>query len=145
MSFHDEIKDTIAKYGVQLLGVGGEGTSPPFAYTIGLTPKFGVEILMVGLPLKYVGPILNSVAARATLPALDVPNPDFANLPLMFKRCTKDLELLHDEFVVQSDVFYDQQVDVVQLVMPDKAGLFPSDPGFDHPYMDPRQRLFCEF
>lgn len=144
-TFRESIIETIAKYGVQLIGVGGEGSGPPFAYTIGLNSKFGVELLIVGLPLNYVGQILNEIAALPAFPELDVPNVDFTNLPVMFKRCTVNTGRLHDEYVVQADVFYGEEVDVVQIVMCDKMGRFPNHREFDHAYMDPRQPLFCEF
>lgn len=52
---------------------------------------------------------------------------------------------LHGEFVCQADNFYGKKVRVVQLVMCDRAGRFPGHSEFDHDYMDPRQRLFCDF
>lgn len=144
-TFRDSVVATIAKHGVQLIGVHGGGEAPPFAYTIGLTAKFGAELLIVGLPLQYVGQILNQIAALEVFPELDTPNADFTNLPLMFKRCTVNGGRLHDEFVVQADVFYGKEVEVVQIVMCDKMGRFPNHSEFDHSYMDPRQSLFCEF
>lgn len=142
-SFRQSIIETIARHGVQLIGVGDAG--PPFAYTIGLTAKFGHELLVIGLPMQYVGQILNEIAALEIFPELDVPNSNFTNLPVMFKQCTVSGGKLHDEYVCQADGFYGKEVEVVQIVMCDRQGRFPNHSEFDHEYMDKRQPLFCEF
>lgn len=144
-TWRKSITDSIAKHGVQLIGVLGEEDKPSFAYTIGLRSKFGCELLIIGLPMQYVSTILNSIAAQAVLPELDMPNAEFTNMPVMFKRCTVNLGMLHDEYVCQADRFYGQDVEVVQIVMCDRQGRFPGHREYDHAYMDPRQPLFCEF
>jgi Domain of unknown function (DUF4262) len=134
------ILETIAKHGHQLIGVGGEGSSPPFIYTIGLTATHGCELLVVGLPIKY-GSIVNDVARALPLP-LNEPLTQFANMPLMLRRCNYNHEQLHGEIVCQADHFYGKRVNVVQIVMPDREGRFPEHVEYDHDYMDPRQTLF---
>lgn len=141
MYLRKDIEDKIATYGHMLVGVGAEANSPPFIYTIGLTGRFGFELLVVGLPMQYAG-IVNDIATCEMFHDLDVPNEEFTNLPLMFKRCTRDLDLLHDEFVVQADQFYGKKIDVVQIVMCDRFGNFPGSSEYDHAYMDPRQPIF---
>lgn len=143
MSFRDTILENIAKHGVQLIGV--TDARPGFTYTIGLTAKFGFEIIVVGLPFQYAGNILNRIAAKDMPPELDVPNSEYTNLPIMFKECNVSMGPLHDEFVVQADVFYGKEVKVVQLVMCDREARFPGHSEYDHEYMDPRQRLFYDF
>jgi hypothetical protein len=133
------IISTIQDHGHQLI-VGGEAGSPPFIYTIGLTSTYGTELLVVGLPIKY-GSIVNAVAEALPLP-LNEPLTQFTNLPLMLRRCDANRDRLHDEFVCQADAFYGMEVQVVQIVMPDRNGKFPGHHEYEHEYMDPRQPLF---
>ena len=136
------VLETIAAHGHQLIGVPGGTNTPPFIYSIGLTARFGHELLIVGLPIKY-GSIVNDVANALPLP-LDQELTEFTNLPLILKRCTRDESLLHDEFVCQADRFYGKCVNVVQIVMCDRNGKFPGHSEYEHEYMDPRQRLFYQ-
>jgi hypothetical protein len=134
------IISTIQDHGHQLIGVGGDTTAPPFIYTIGLTATYGCELLIVGLPMKY-GSIVNDIAANLPLP-LNEPLSQFTNMPLMLRRSNWNQALLHSEFVCLADRFYGKEVNVVQIVMPDRNGRFPEHAGYDHEYMDPRQPLF---
>jgi hypothetical protein len=143
MSFRDTILENIAKHGVQLIGV--TDTQPSFTYTIGLHAKFGFELIVVGLPYQYAGHILNEIAAKDMPPELGMPNTEYTNLPVMFMECTVSLGPLHDDFVCQADRFYGKEVKVVQMVMCDRQCRFPGHSEYDHEYMDPRQRLFCDF
>ena len=56
--FRNTINDTIEMYGAQLMGVAED---PSFTYTIGLTPKFGAELLIIGLSPRYAHVILNDI------------------------------------------------------------------------------------
>jgi hypothetical protein len=134
------IIDTITKHGHQLIGVGGHESGPSFIYTIGLTATYGLELLIVGLPMKY-GSIVNDIAANLPLP-LNEPLSQFTNMPLMLRRSNWNHERLHREFVCQADRFYGKEVTVVQIVIPDRNGRFPEHADYDHEYMDPRQPLF---
>jgi hypothetical protein len=142
------ISETIEKHGHMVIGVEGEalpsGFRPSFAYTIGLTATYGYELLMVGLDPRQATVIMNAIAAAGTV-ELDVPQAPFANMPLLFKKCNMDLELLHDEFVCQADNFYGRDVDVVQIIMSDREGRTPVDRGYDHRFMDRYQPLFASF
>jgi hypothetical protein len=39
---------------------------------------------------------------------------------------------------LQANSFYGREVEVHQLILPNKEGLFPWQVGYDHQYMDPR-------
>lgn len=141
-AFRQNILATIEKHGHQLIGVFSEATQPTFTYTIGLTATHGHELLLVGLRYEYAGTVLNDIAKALGRLELDTPFDEFTNLPLMLKRCTKNLVLLHENFVVQADSFYGRDVNVLQVVMCDREGHFPGDAQYDRAYMDPRQPLF---
>lgn len=146
MSFEDfqnNITNHIKAHGLSVVGVPGQN-GPSFAYSIGLSLKYGFELLTVGLPVQHAQTIFNQIAAAETPPALDVPVIGFSNLPLMFKRCDRDLQVLRDEYVCQADRYFDRPVDVVQMVLSDRKGRFPGDPAYDGAHMDRLQRLFFE-
>lgn len=112
-----------------------------FAYTIGLSAKYGYELIVFGLPAMGAVHILNTIAlSLADEPLLfDTPIDDFTNLPVLFKRCDPALLGTH----VQQAFNYYRRDDVpfVQMVLCDKRGRFPDSPLFDHAYMDQRQIL----
>lgn len=112
-----------------------------FTYTIGLTAKYGYELIVFGLPARASAQILNqiSVYLRDHHLPLDEPVGEFTNLPVQFKLC--DPAKLGD-YVRQAFNYYDREdIPVVQMVLCDKDGHFPDDPKFDHAYMDKRQTL----
>lgn len=143
MSFRDQIQETIEKYGLQIIGVGGQG-QPSFSYTIGLTAKFGYELLVCGLPSHIAHSVLNTIALDGTV-ELDVPTTKFTNLPLLFKETDMSLGKLHDQYVCQADNFYGKEVTVVQIILSDRQGRTPNDDTYDHEYMDKFQPLFVDF
>lgn len=115
--------------------------SPPWTYTIGLSPVIGYEILIVGLRSVYAGTMLNDIAEALHAGCefnLDVPDDRWGNLPVVFKRA--ESPLVHSEYVLLADWYYGRDdTPVLQMVVPDRAGLFPWDAAFDHAYMDRRQ------
>lgn len=137
-SFREKILRDIETHGVSLVGVASDGESPQFTYTIGLTARFGFEILVFGLPPHFAGYILNDVTQELItggVIGLDAPDDRWANMPLLFKEANQHA---HD-YVVQADNIYGRDVRVLQMVLPDKEGHFPGDRAFDYAYMGKRQ------
>lgn len=58
------VRQTIAKHGVMLQGVGAGEDGPQFVYTVGLIERAHPEVLVFGLPFPIAGSVLNEVAAR---------------------------------------------------------------------------------
>lgn len=141
----EQTQQHIAKHGHSVIGVASDGISASFAYTIGLTAKFGCELLICGLPMQHAHPILNHIAREFDKSLLGVPTEDFSNLPLLMMECNKDLTRLHDQYVVQADAFYGKQVNVVQVIMSDRDGRLPTNPEFNRHYMANFQPLFVKF
>ncbi len=132
------IATVIAKFGCQLIGV--YDINPGFTYTIGLSPKYGFEIIVFGLPYSSAGFILNDICDALTAGetiTCDVPDPRWANMPCVFKQANDDVR----SYVCQADNYYGKRVKVLQLVLPDRDGKFPGEEGFDAEYMGPRQTL----
>ena len=119
-----EIKSMIDRHGHMMLGVAAK---PSFTYTIGLSEKYGFELIMVGLRYEFAAQILNDVADHMKAGnSLDLEKEysDFTNLPARFRMC--DIEKAA-EYVVQAENYYGHPVNVVQLVMCDREGRFPED------------------
>jgi hypothetical protein len=55
---------TAHEYGWAVQGVEQERARPPWAYTVGLTPRDRPELLITGLPLRRCAQLLNGTAAR---------------------------------------------------------------------------------
>jgi hypothetical protein len=136
-SIRRSTQEAIRTHGHAVIGVLD---SPAFSYTIGLTPQFDMELIVMALPPPIACAILNDVARALRSGAdfaLGVPDDRFANLPVMFAECGDAAR----EYVVQADAFYGREVRVVQMVLSDRNGVLPSQPGFEAEYMRPRQRL----
>lgn len=122
---HEETRAVINRHGLAIIGVfaSKEGETP-FTYTIGLTEKYGFEMICIGLNNTAAGSIFNAIAAEMKQGAeldLDTEDDRWANLPVIFKRTTKDTSI----WVRQADNFYGRQVEVVQMVICDENGRFP--------------------
>lgn len=126
-AFYETIDCNIAKFGVHIQGVGAGGNAPAgFTYTIGLSEKFGFEVIVFALPMQVSQPILNHVAAEGNI-VLDVPDDRFANFPVYFKKTNHDLA---KNYGVQAEQYYMKNVEFVQMVLCDRNGLYPWDEGF---------------
>lgn len=132
--FHRET--LIQKHGFMVQGVFGtdKAPEPPFAYTIGLHQKNRPEIIVFGLPPETAHQLLNTVARllldretalpkireKLTLPGWGVPA-YLVSVPAV------RAELYAYGAATRSQ----QQATYFQVVWPDKAGLFPWEPGAD--------------
>lgn len=141
--FDQDIKRYIDEFGLVVLGVAAGLEKSTFCYTIGLTEKFGHELIVNGLPMQVAGHIFNAIAKKDVFPDFDVPTDEFTNVPVMFKRCTLDLQDLHNEYICQADRYYGRDVEVVQMVLSDRNGRLPGHVEFDQAHMGSLQRLFC--
>lgn len=65
-AFIAHVHEKIEQYGVTIIAVGAdeEEKLPHFAYTIGLSPKYGYEFVMVGLDFEDMHYVLNQLAQR---------------------------------------------------------------------------------
>jgi len=133
------VADNIGRHGQHLVGVTG---NQPFTYTVGLLPRWGFELIVFGLPHTHAGTILNTISLRLRQGlTLEFNKPDlrFTNVPIKFIKCGPKAQ----EFVGVARRYYAVGFDVpvVQIIVCDRAGKFPGEPGFDHERMDPLQPL----
>jgi hypothetical protein len=134
--------------GYALIGVHGTMNSPSFTYSIGASKLYGYEVLMLGLRSTIAAIIINDLMARVKakelrlVDGLNVPdaavNPAGRPMPALFKLA---IPAKVEEYVTIAIRHFGVQPPFLQILMPDRAGLLPGDPRFDHDYMDPRQPL----
>lgn len=118
----------IDKYGWQITAVGGSESSPPFAYTAGLTAVDRPELVIAGLGFENMQAILNSVAFLGPVEDGAVLDGVLGGgLPLRI-RAGKPTEALYPRTAYQ---LYEDRVQLLhQVLWPDNDGLFPGEPGF---------------
>lgn len=136
--WYASLTTNIAKYGHQLIGVFD--CVPNFTYSIGLSSKYGFEIIVIGLPPTMAGALINDVAEDLAQGLKIVPGVAYdkwANLPCKFMEAGDSVR----GYVCQADRYYGKNVKVLQFVIPDKEGRFSDDEGYDSEYMNPRQPL----
>lgn len=117
----------IAEHGWMVQGVGGQ---PPFAYTIGLTEYGHPELLLTGLDPRRAQPLLNDLArpvkdtGRRYEPGERVPE------------IIKGYDVLVHGPIDPRQAQMNQAlnlyggIDALQVLWPDKNGIFPGQSGF---------------
>jgi len=128
----ENIPKHIKKYGCTVLAIAGEGESPPFAYTVGLHEAGFPALLTIALPQTTAHHILMSAYTRMKESGWEAPEDGdilsgVTNAPLVFK----DVAPGNDMTLWAFDYYPNEEVKVLQICWPDKAGLFPNQPGFD--------------
>jgi hypothetical protein len=139
----------IEEYGHAMVSVSctEDHPGPTFTYTIGLNSLDWPELIVIGLGGETAGIILNHLVAyyksKDKIPADgDVVGleAEIANLPLQMLTCG---DWIREEYATMADSRAQRRgenpIRVLQLVMPDRAGLFPWNESYDHTYMDPCQ------
>ena len=139
-AYKRQIESIINEVGWAVQGVFStpDHPGPSFAYTIGLTAKGHPELIMSGLPLKYLQGWLNIFAEKAL-------NSPFGFAPgqridLSDKKSFIVIEAPAAEVGI-AELVYARPIRVLQLVWHDKKGRWPTDPDYD----DPPQNLFGPF
>lgn len=143
-NFIRNIAYDLRETGLVVMGAKGDVSSGTYSYahTIGLSEKFGFELLVVGLSVDSAKKIFGNIANMPAFPAMDVPVTHCANRAVMFKDCVLYLDVLHNHYVRSANLYYDRKVDVVQMVLSDRNGRLPGHRDFDQAYMSAYQRLF---
>ncbi len=139
---YKNIRKNIAEFGSSVIGVAGED-EPSFAYTIGLSEKYGTELIILGVNPRYGMQFLNyikdEILEKGIALEAGTPTEVGANYPAVFRECEWAKVKYYG---VQAFEYYERDdIKFVQVVMPDAKGKFPDDPDFDVSYMGKRQPL----
>lgn len=120
----------IAKEGHLIVATGDQAR---LSYTVGLTTHLGYEVYVVGLPPAAAQPILNALAVQLK----QSEHPDdtdldgLANAPLRLRFLSAtDSAAVARRFRMLSALGF-APARIRQLVLPDVAGRFPGQPGYD--------------
>lgn len=114
-------------------GVYGDGFSPPFAYTTGLSGLARPELIIAGLDPPLAGRLLNTVAQRL----LDEAGLGAGSrLRRVIQRFDVALVSVTDPRGIEGQIatrLVYGAVPSLQVVLPDARGRFPWSPGYDLP------------
>lgn len=142
----DEIINTNGWF---IQGVFGDESRPIlWNYTIGMLDKFGFELIMFAVRLELAAKVMNDLGADFNVgarPVCDMPivaNKWFqGEVWMMYRNCTPT-EALYTEWCAQATYYHNRDnYPVIQIVLADKNGKFPGEPGFDAAVMDRAQPL----
>lgn len=134
--YMEQVRDRVARFGhmVQYVRANNEIGMPGFAYTVGLSNFFTSELIVIGLDLKTSSHVLNHIAEKLKSGQLvikdgnlisglfgvdlrmDVPSPQ--QIAMHFMSIALDFACERSN-----------TISAVQIVFPDKDGLFPNDRG----------------
>ncbi len=135
--------DTVGRVGWAVIGVPDDEEGPGFSYSIGLTRTLGhPEVFMMGLRPEVAQQLINLVGEAVRFGERFGPGRRYDGIaegfPLAFVPVAGRY---YDEYLGWALWFY-QGADfpVLQCVWPDKAGVFPWEPGYDSRFFD-RQRV----
>jgi hypothetical protein len=125
----------VERDGWHIVKIFEEPGSPKFAFTVGLYYQFlQPEILIMGIDLSMSARILNNIgeAMRSGRKITPGRYPDFVD---GFEVELVPIDLaFYEEYLGYATWFYRSRphpYPAMQCVWPDKAGLFPTDPGYD--------------
>lgn len=149
------VASTIRKHGWAVEYVGGSGCScpddehesdgPPFAYTIGLFGLGHPELLILGVPPQTAIGVLNELGGRIRAGHDLIPG-TIINFDQWPHRVIPEEVPNPGDIVFGANRHYQRpseaSVPVLQLSYDDPSGLFPWDPGYCAPEMQPRPGTF---
>ena len=138
---HEKLKQhmqaLIAQYGMAVNPVMG---NPPFAYSVGQHAKGLPELIVFGVPPAFAGPLLYQLAEHleaehAAGRAIGPGNVDLEGYQMPTALIEVPVEAAR-QYATVADEFSNGQATYLQAVWPDRAGLFPWQPGFDPNYSE---------
>lgn len=133
------IKHNVDTHGFAVLGVAD---SPVFAYSIGFAPKYGFEIIIIGLPIMIAHQMFHHIYSSLVDGVEIIPGrvyDQWSNWPIKFEECNPANPKLFDWYAAQAEQCLGFKPRILQMILTDRAGAFPDDPSYDREYMDPRQ------
>jgi hypothetical protein len=130
---HERVADDIERHGQHLMGVGGGADNLPFMYTIG-NHRLGLpELLVIGsLEIGDVLNYLGDMQRRAGKPLAGLVSLG-GKWPVKIVDATG--ARTKAEYTIQvGQHFRTEDYRVSQVVIPDRDGRFPGEPGCTEPY-----------
>jgi hypothetical protein len=122
------LRGLVVEHGWAVVGVEGDGVHPPFAYTVGLTPRDRPELVVTGIDPRPATLLLNDAAQYVLDTAIPAPGETMriGDGPLM--EIVKVAEPTAHLLVATE--FYGKLVRALQLVYVDVHGHWPWCPDY---------------
>ena len=140
--YQDHMRRLIGTFGWAVQGVERDGIHPPWAYTVGLTPRRRPELVITGMDLSQATQVLNGVAAHLAHAGPPAPGTRAAlrDGPLV-EVVRVAAPWAHLNLAVE---FYGQRIRALQLVHADGRGRWPWDAAYQggpggQPVLGPRE------
>ncbi len=130
---HMKTAAIIREHGWQTVAVGGGQGRPTMVYTIGLTGLGHPEFVAFGLPAKAAHVFFGELVARldgGTVRHGAVID-DLAHGGFRTAFVSLPSDVACRDHLIQARGYYGRDVEVLQMVWPDRSGAFPWEPGFD--------------
>lgn len=130
-AYLEQCRDRISAYGFVIQQAGSNG----WAYTIGLAPTLGYELVCVGLPSEVTFPVINNLAAY--LKAKDVPDDqpiaEVADQPVVLRTISLSEEPDVGILLGIARALEMVPVKLRQMCWPDPSGHFPGSAEYSFP------------
>ena len=142
LDYQDHLRQLIDTFGWAVQGVERDGAHPPWAYTVGLTPRRQPELVITGMGLTRATQVLNGVAAHLLHAGAPEPGTQAALLDGPVVEVVRvAAPWAHLNMAVE---FYGQRIRGLQLVHTDKHGHWPWDQAYQgvrggQPVLGPRE------
>jgi hypothetical protein len=139
-AFRKNIRDNIARYGRAVICVfpdedSADKINDAFAYTIGNSASGLPELLVIGMFDNTAKWLLNTLAEKMLERRGRFENYERIDLggahPVAVVLADQSVQ---DRYTIQVENFLQHHYDVMQVVLPDKAGKFPWDEGCAEPF-----------
>jgi Domain of unknown function (DUF4262) len=127
LDYLGHMRDLIGRYGWAVQSVERDRVHPPWAYTVGLTPRGRPELVVTGLPVARAARLLNDVAAHVLHAAAPRPG---EQIPLRGGPVIEIVEVAEPAaHLVTAIEFYGDGIRALQLVHADDRGRWPWELG----------------
>jgi hypothetical protein len=129
-----KLLETLEKWGWFVTKVGAGDSEPAFAYSMGLYENFHhPEIVLFGLSLEVMHRLINDAGSRIREGLKYEEGQKYDDLLQSYPCAFRQVNPTRYDGLLNFAIWYYEGLHfpVLQLVWPDKAGLFPWDDGFD--------------
>jgi Domain of unknown function (DUF4262) len=121
----DHMRDLIARYGWAVQGVNRDRLHPPWAYTVGLTPRGLPELVVTGMQVTHATCLLNEIASHAL--HAEFPQPG-EQIPLVGGPLIEIVKVVEPSAHLNLAVsLYGPQIRALQIVHADDRDHWPWD------------------
>lgn len=124
----EHMQGLVDRFGWAVVGIEDDQIHPPWAYTLGLTPRDRPELVVTGLPLPRATWLLNAVARYVLDTAVPRPGEDVLVEGGPLLEVVRVAEPSAHLFTAVE--FYGPGIQALQLAYADDRGHWPWDAGF---------------